>query len=522
MTHEKRTLFVGLLIGAVLGALVAFLLLKSNPGSDKGESQTQPAPPVSGSAGAPGHQMPVTPQAPEQGGAVQLTEEEQRAAGVETTTVKRQILNRELTAVGRVEEPETQLGTISARIGGRIDKLFVDYTGQTVRRGAPIALIYSPEVLSTASEYKLAVENRRKLGPTAAPEVLHQADELLNATRQRLELWGVPAKQIEDIGLSQQPNIHITIQSPLSGIVTERKVTEGQYVREGDVLYTVTDLSTVWVKADVYESDLETVRVGTTAEVLSDALPGQRVKGRVGFIEPVANPETRTVPVRVQVNNPRFLLRPGMFVNVSIRGRAGRESLAVPRSAVLNTGTKRLVYIAKGNGVFEAREVDIGEAAGDLYPVLKGLNAGETVVTQGNFLIDSQTRISGGMTGLFGGSKEFARQNQTAGAGAQTARIEFQVDPNPPKGGSNNKLLVRVLDQSGKPVSDAAVKVTFLMPAMPEMSMPEMRASADLRWSGSAYAGEIKVPESGSWNVSVEASRGGQVIATYRTRVTAR
>ena len=173
----------------------------------------------------------------------------------------------------------------------------------------------------------------------------------------------------------------------------ERKVTQGQYVREGDVLYTVADLSTVWVKADVYEADLPRVRTGQSVEIAAEMLP-TKLSGRVNFIEPMLNPQTRTVPVRIQVANPGLRLRPGMFVNATFTTTGGQEVLAVPRSAVLDAGTRKLVYVARENGVFEQRQVKLGAAGEEFYPVLSGVKEGERVVTHGSFLIDSQDRKS--------------------------------------------------------------------------------------------------------------------------------
>ena len=439
--------------------------------------------------------------------------------GVQTAEVRRRDLEQMVTAVGRVEEAETGLATISARVGGRIDKLHLDFTGQSVRRGQAIAEIYSPEVVSSAEEYKLAIENLERLG-TATPQAAEQARELLKASRRRLELWGLTPEQIHGIEKSDQPNIYITLYAPVNGIVTERKVTEGQYVREGDVLYALADLSKVWVKADIYESDLPQVHMGQAAEITSDALPGEKLRGRVSFIEPTVNQQTRTVAVRVEVRNPGLKLRPGMYANVKLHALGRQSALAVPRSAVLDTGMRKVVYVAKGDGVFEGRRIEVGPVAGDYVPVLAGLNEGERIVTQGAFMIDSQTRISGGLTGLFGGSKEFA---QGKGAGGSAAwKITFRTEPDPPKGGSESTFRVTVLDPTGKPVSDAEVRTDFLMPAMPAMGMGEVRTSAELKWDGSGYSGRATLPTAGTWMVTVEAKRGSQRLATHRTRVDAR
>jgi membrane fusion protein, copper/silver efflux system len=528
MTTREKYLVVA---GTAMGLVVAGLFLGGSrliwPGatSAKTEQATTPSAYESTADNAPAqlsareHGSDAAPKATEPLSSLQLSEDEQRSIGLQTTVVQRRNIHRELLVAARVEEPETQLATISARVGGRIDKLHVDFTGQPVRRGQPIAEIYSPEVFTAAEEYKLALENRKQLSSNAEPQARSGADDLIAASRRRLELWGLTSPQIDTIATSDKPQLDLTIYSPASGIVSERKVTQGQYVNTGDVLYTVTDLSTVWVKADLYETDLPRVRAGQSVEITSESLPGGKLRGRVGFLEPMINAQTRTTAARVQVENPGMRLRPGMFVQVSVALAAGEDGLAVPRSAVVDTGEHKLVYLAKGNGVFEAHEVQLGAPAGEYFPVLAGLRGGERIVTEGNFLLDSQTRISGGMSGMFGGSKEFSQQ-----AAPESAhwKISFHSDPATPKGDSDVIVYVSVKDETGKVVTDAQVKVTLFMPAMPAMGMSELREVATLNWKGAEYAGTIKVPTSGTWTVTVEVSRGGQALASYRTSLNAK
>lgn len=447
---------------------------------------------------------------------VQLTDDEQHSIGLQTSLVEFRTLRQELVAVGRVDEAETKLANISARIGGRIDGLHVDFTGQPVRVGQPIVEIYSPEVLSSVEEYRLALENRNRLGAAAEPQALTGADELVVASRRRLELWGLSPQQIQSTASSEQAQIDLTIFSTVSGIVTERKVTRGQYVNAGDVLYTVADLGTVWVKADVFEHDLPLVRVGQPVEITSESLPGTKLRGTVNFLEPMVNAQTRTTVARIQVANPRMSLRPGMFTQVRFAVPTAEETLAVPRSVVVDSGTHKVAFVAKGGGMFEAREVGLGSPSDEYYPVLAGLHAGDRVVTQGNFLLDSQTRITGGMSGMFGGSKEYS----TPEPGQW--KVTFRSDPSSPKGGSKISLHVSVQDAKGQPVRDAQVRVTLFMPAMPAMGMGEMRESAQLNAAGSDYAGSIEVPTSGTWTVMVEVIREGKPLTSYRTSLSAK
>ncbi len=503
-TREKRFLLGG--IGA--GVVAAVIVLGAFAGQH--EHGVNPPKPNPGLDEAP---------ASETVGSVQLSPEELNAAGVQLAVVTKQKIKSDVDAFGRVEQPEAQLSVIPARVAGRIDALHVQYTGERVRRGQAVAEIYSPEAASALEEYRLAQQSRAQLA-NARPEAIAQANQLVEASRQRLELWGISDKQIE-----APKRTHITIYSPSGGTVVERKVARGQYVNAGETLFTLADLSTVWVKAEVYESQLPQIRAGQPVELRSDSLPDQVIHGKVEFIEPSADPQTRTIPVHVHVPNPGMKLVPGMYVRALFTSVGAKEQVVVPRSAVLDTGTRRLVYVATGEGAFEARDVEIGAAAGEVYPVLRGLQPGEKVVTNGNFLIDSQTRLSGGMTGLFGGSKDF--QKGAAGgkqAAGQNAKIAFSVDPSVPKGGSEATFSVTLSDAAGKPIPEAQVKVTLVMPAMPAMNMPEMRNSFELPWMAEhgMYMGGGNVPTAGSWNVIVEASKNGQAVASYRTRLTAK
>ena len=448
---------------------------------------------------------------------IQLGGQEEQQIGLETTVLGRRDLRQTLKTVAQVEQPETELASVSARVSGRIDKLFVDFTGQPVRRGQEIALIYSPEIFSTAEEYRLALESRKRLDAGAEPQAIGGADDLVSAARRRLELWGLTPQQIDGIASSPKPQVDLPIVSPANGIVMERKVTEGQYVSAGESLYTLSDLSTVWVKVELYQPDVAMIRIGQPAEIKWEA-PNGSTHGRVAFVDPTVNVQTRTASVRIQVPNPRMRLRPGMFVDVSFPASEGSSVLAVPKSAVVDTGTRKIVYVSTGNGNFEGKEVRLGQPSDQYYPVLAGLRAGDHVVTQGNFLIDSQTRITGGMTGLFGGSKQYESGESSAPSALQ---FRFTADPATPKGGTSTTVHVTLVEASGKPISDAEVKLALVMPAMPAMNMPEMRSPADLSWDGTQYAGTAKVPSSGTWNVEIEARRNGQLLGTYRSRLLA-
>lgn len=523
--HEKKYFVTGLTLGLML-ALVAYAAIRLwHPDRSAAQSQEAPILKYEAAPEQTASQRTEQVQADASVSSIQLNQREQSDIGVETVEVRRRNLQRALMAVAKVDEPETQLASISARIGGRIDRLYLDFTGQQVHRGQTIASLYSPEVFSAAEEYRLSLENRKRLGTGAEPLAVSGAEDLVSASRRRLELWGLTTQQLDEIASSAKPQIELPIYSTVSGIVTERKVTQGQYVNAGEVLFTITDLSTIWVKADVYQPDLPSIRTGQSVEITSDSLPGTTLHGRVGFLDTSINPQTRTASARIEVPNPSMRLRPGMFVQVKFAAPAGHDVLAVPRSAVLDTGKRKFVYVPKGNGEFEERQVQLGPAGTDYYPVLAGLKEGERIVSQGSFLIDSQTRITGGMTGMFGGSKEFdhgqADQGQAQVPAVPQIKFTFRSDPETPRGNSDATLHVTMLDALGKPVTDVQVKVTLITPAMPAMGMGEMRAASDLTWKGSDYAGTIKIPTAGSWNVEVTASRNGQLLGSYHARLNA-
>jgi RND family efflux transporter MFP subunit len=507
--RETRSLLLGVIVGLAVtaGAFVAW-------NRTQAESVQLPQPSQEDA------HNDVVPTAPDPIMAIQMTAEEQQQIGLQTAEVSRQPISEEILATGRVEEAETSVRTVSARIGGRIDRLLVNFTGQTVRAGQPVAEIYSPEIFTAAEEYRLAIENRRHLAASRQADAIAQADALVDASRRRLALWGLSSEQIDELLTSPDAAARVTIHTSFGGTIRTRNVTEGQYVNAGEALFDVIDLGTVWVKADVFQADIGRIRPGLRAQITSDALPGTTLRGTVDFIELQSDLESRTTPVRVQVANPGMRLRPGMFVRASFQLSAGRNVLTIPRSAVIDTGSSRIVYLALPDGVFEQRNIDVGTATDTHYAVLKGLSEGDRVVTNGAFLIDSQTRLNGGMAGLFGGSTSFAQPAEDGPS--PTYRISLRTEPDPPAGAQDNAIRVSVLDASNSPVIDAEVRMTIVMPAMPSMGMPEMRSSAQLAWNGSEYRGTISVGMAGPWNAVIEARRGNQLLATYQTRFNAR
>jgi len=337
------------------------------------------------------------------GTTVELSPRELSAAGVATAEVKPAPLYRVVRAEGVLGTDETRLVHVAARVAGRLDRLDLDFTGQTVRRGAPIYSIYSPDLVASGREYGLALENLARAGGDAG--YIRSAESLAQAGRERLALWGLDRDQIDRIARTRQPETDLVVRSPTSGTVLEKKVVQGQYVTEGQDLYLLADLSSLWLSAKVYEQELGGIKVGQPAVARFAAFPGRDFRGRIRFIDPVLDPATRTAGVRVELPNPGGLLKPGMFATAELRVDLGR-GLAVPQSAVLDTGVRQVVYVQTAPGRFTGREVRLGAPAGDLVQVVAGLAEGERVVTAANFLIDSQSQLATGQSIQWSGASE--------------------------------------------------------------------------------------------------------------------
>jgi Cu(I)/Ag(I) efflux system membrane fusion protein len=316
-------------------------------------------------------------------------------ANVATEKVARRNFVLDTSAVGKVSWDERKVAKVSARIGGRVEKLHVDFTGSRVVRGQPLLEIYSPELVATQREYLIALAGVERMRSSPYEDARSMSAGLLSAARTRLKLWGVTDAQVAELEQTKTPATVFTVFAPASGIVTERQVSTGQYVMEGAALYLIADPSLVWVQGEIYEFEIHKVPVGTEAVVTTEAYPGKEFRGRVAFVEPFLNPETRTVKVRIDLSNPGGLLKPDMFVRVALKGRKGKE-LAVPDSAVLITGERAMAWVEVERNTFEPRFVKVGHKSNGYYEILSGLSEGETVVTSAGFLIDSESQFKSG------------------------------------------------------------------------------------------------------------------------------
>lgn len=336
---------------------------------------------------------------------VSLSERAKLLARVRTAEAQRLDSGRvERRLLGRVDYDERSLRTVTAWVGGRIDRLHVSTTGERVKRGQAIATLYSPEVYSAHQDLIQAKQQLERLQDGATPSSRRAAEAARDATRDRLRLLGVPNSELRAMERANKPSERARIRTPFGGTVIERLATQGSYVETGTGLYRVADLSTLWVQLDAYESDLSVLRAGQEVQLQVEALPGEDFEGRVTFVDPVLDPKTRTARVRIEVKNQDRRLRPGMFVEAKVQsdgpGKGESEApLVIPATAPLFTGRRSLVYVEVEDAeepTYEARVVTLGSRMGELYPVLAGLEEGERVVVHGAFAIDADLQIQGG------------------------------------------------------------------------------------------------------------------------------
>ncbi|HVR45000.1 MAG TPA: efflux RND transporter periplasmic adaptor subunit, partial [Thermoanaerobaculia bacterium] len=310
--------------------------------------------------------------------------------GVRFVEVARKPLAETIRAVGRTTFDESNVRDVTLKLGGWIEKLYVNETGQAVRRGQPILALYSPELYAAQQEYLLAIRSQEAARQTGAPD---RADYLVRASRQRLKLWDLTDRQIDQLASSGEPLEQVPLYSPYSGYVVSKDVNEGAAVQAGQRIVRIASLDTIWVEADVYESDLAKIRVGDSARVDLAHVRGKTFEGRISYVYPWLDPATRTGRVRIELPNPDLQLLPEMYADVEIRS-GGRESgLVIPESAVLDTGRRQIVFLDLGEGRFKPKHIEIGAKDGGWYEVLSGLNEGDRIVSSANFLISSESRI---------------------------------------------------------------------------------------------------------------------------------
>ncbi|MGH9442684.1 MAG: efflux RND transporter periplasmic adaptor subunit [Thermoanaerobaculia bacterium] len=323
---------------------------------------------------------------------VRIPLERRQEIGVTTVRIGLSVIRQAIETSGVVAEDERRVHSVNAKFSGYVERLYVDQTGQTVRKGRPLLSIYSPDLVATERELLLAVENVRRLSEASDSDAASDARALLESTRQRLRFWDISGAEIRRIEATGEVSKDLVLPSPVSGIVLKKDALPGMAVSAGEPLYTVADLSEVWVLADLYQSELGMTAPGDEATLNTSFLPGEKFVGRVDFVYPTLAEATRTVKVRIVIPNPNGALKPGMFVRVALTGK-GKEVLAVPRSALIQTGERQIAFVEESPGVYAPREVKTGMRGVDSVEVLSGLSDGERVVVSANFLIDSESQI---------------------------------------------------------------------------------------------------------------------------------
>lgn len=439
---------------------------------------------------------------------LQITPERQQLIGIKTEKATIRELTRDIRTVGIVEADETKIARVSIKFNGWIKDVFVNYVGKYVGRGEPLFTVYSPELVSTQEEYLLALKAQGSFGRSSFPEISQGASSLLESTRRRLLLWDIPEKEIRKIEKTGSASKYLTLYSPISGYVTKREAYPEKMVMPNEVLFEVVDLSSVWVIADIYEYELPLVKEGEEATLSLSYYPDEVFHGKVAYVYPTLVTETRTVKVRFEFENTYMKLKPGMYANVRIRVPLGKR-LSVAEDSVIDTGERRIVFVAMGDGYFEPREVVVGSRVDGYYEVLRGVKEGEAVVRSATFLVDSESRLKSALEG-------FGMPGHDHGAAAealrppQGVRIGFKAVYGMPRVGDNT-FQVALTGADGAPIKDATVDVLFHMPPMPSMGMPAMNVSAKGQViRDGLYEVKANIPMSGTWQVKVTMSTEGE------------
>lgn len=473
--------------------------------------------------GMPGMEMGVN----ETGQATtMLTPDKKQRIGVKVAEVQEKEIEKVIRAVGKVAYDERRLARINLRVDGWIQDLFVNFTGQEVKKGQPLLTLYSPDLLSTQEEYLLAKRSQEKLKASSLAEVRKTGEGLVVSARKRLLLWNITEEQIRELEERGKPWEYLTIYAPMNGVVTRREGTKGMRVTPEMTLYEIADLSTVWILADVYESELSYIKNGQEADVTVAAYPGETFKGKIVYIDPFLNPQTRIVRARLELPNPNLKLKPEMFTQVELKSPLGK-GLLIPESAVLDSGLRKIAFVDKGMEMYEPREIKARRIDND-YLVQEGLTAGEKIVTSANFFIDSESKLMAsanmmgalGMAGIrmeqaqmgkmeMGGMKMEGMQGEKPPKGPQTKKagdltLTLSTEPAPPKEGQN-LIRLKVVDASGKPVEDAKVVFSYIMP------MPGMKAAkAPASFKNGQYEAKVNFGMAGTWEVTALIGRSGK------------
>jgi membrane fusion protein, copper/silver efflux system len=545
-TFVVGAIAIGVIVGVAVGYFTAHRMMKGDMKQMdmkgmalEGAMPMKDMEPMQGMSGAPS-------------GAIAIPAVMRQLIGVRSAQVTYATLGQEIRAVGTVDYNERGLTQVTVKTSGWVREVFIDSIGRPVTKGDPLFTLYSPDLLATQDEYLLALKTERQLATSPLAEVKANAASLVASTRERLHLWDVTDLQIATLERNGKAEPVLTVYAPSSGIVLKREALPGKYVEPGTTLYEVADLSTVWISADIYESEVATVTLKQSASVTFAAYPGKIFHGNVSYIYPLLNTETRTVRVRVELPNPGLKLKPGMYGTVTLQTEAV-HALVVPKEAVLDTGLRQLVFLDRGQGRYEPATVKLGRRSQDEVAVLEGLKEGDRIVTSANFLLDAESKLASassmqGMMGRIGmadwqmrGAHEGKMEGMdmasmknmegmenmpgmqmgemkdmkgmgptkenTAAETRQTAGFSLTLTTRPEKPKAGELLLrLKLTDQAGKPVTNAQV---FFVYTMPMPGMADSKATARHTKDG-IYEGTVMFGMGGTWVVTVNVTVSGR------------
>ena len=479
----------------------------------RGPAATSQAAPSSAPATGAGAAAPLAP--------IQLSPQRLQEIGVTTAIVALKDVQDNLDVPGNVDIDEEKLSYVQTRFPGWIQDVYANASYQYVHKGERLFTIYSPDLVSSEQEYLLARKNQQAFSlemhagqtpnkPSGTDGLAAQEGGwLLQAAEERLRQFGVPEAAIANLEKTGKVERNMAIDSPVSGYITERNALPNAYAQPETKLYTIADLSTVWVYANVFQDAVGQLRPGDPAQVSVDAYPGRNFYGRIDQILPQVDPATRTVRVRLVFRNPGVVLKPGMYVDVNIRVPLGRH-LVIPTSAVLESGKQAIAFVDRGHGYLEPRNIQVGPQIDDSVVVLNGLKAGDKVVSSANFLLDSEAQLQAALDGF---APPPPPTSQGAGsAPAAQMRIDLSTHPDPPRKGANT-IRVTLTGANGKPVTGAQVSIEFFIPAMPAMGMAAQHVATSLAQAGNGtYQGSLDLPSGGTWQATVTVKQGAQTL----------
>jgi RND family efflux transporter MFP subunit len=522
----RRAFLVALIAFIVVAGIAAWLWWRSplNPmahgsqstvttsvGSETSQSTTEPTASAA-DATAPQSDTPLAP--------IQLSPQRMQSIGVKVGTVESKVMSDEIRSYGNVQPNERRFAYVQTRFAGWIRQIYADATGDFIAKGQPLFTIYSPDLVASEREYLLAKKSAAALQQSAVSGVADGAASLIIAAKARLQQFDIAESDIAKLDDTGEPIADLTVMSPVAGYITEKNALPNMYVQPDTKLYTIADLSEIWVFAQIFQNDAGRIKPGDSAEVTVDTYPGQIFRGKVDYLLPQLEMATRTLPVRLVFANRGLKLRPGMYVNVSLKLHLGQR-LIVPDSAVFHSGTKNLIFTYAGAGNIEPHEVELGPHVGDQFVISKGVKAGDQIITSANFLIDSEAQLAAA-AGAFMPPPPGAGQAAAMNVPAQTqATVELTTEPSPAQKGANT-IRVKLTDTAGKPIAGAQVNVTFFMAAMPAMGMAAMKTVVQASDKGGGiYEGNGALGSGGTWQVTITAQQNGQTIANKQLSINA-